>query len=73
MQQSDISCIVVAFLLLQKTQILLGFYEINLYNPSQKISIIDFLTNEEMLPIIQKDPLISMVIWSQAHGQTQAN
>ncbi|HSN22920.1 MAG TPA: hypothetical protein VLS45_01915, partial [Methylomicrobium sp.] len=29
----------------------------------------DFLTNEEVLPIIQKDALMSLVQWSQAHGQ----
>jgi hypothetical protein len=27
------------------------------------------LTNEEVLPIIQKDALMSLVQWSQAHGQ----
>jgi hypothetical protein len=37
--------------------------------PIIKTPINDFLTNEEVLPIIQKDALMSLVQWSQAHGQ----
>jgi len=37
--------------------------------PIIKTSIKDFLTNEEVLPIIQKSALMSLVQWSQAHGQ----
>jgi hypothetical protein len=37
--------------------------------PIIKTPINDFLTNEEVLPIIQKDALMSLVQWSQAHDQ----
>uniref|UniRef100_UPI001C4F4474 hypothetical protein n=1 Tax=Crenothrix polyspora TaxID=360316 RepID=UPI001C4F4474 len=37
--------------------------------PINKTSIKDFLTNEEVLPIIQKSALMSLVQWSQAHAQ----
>jgi hypothetical protein len=37
--------------------------------PIIKTSINELLTNEEILPIIHKDALMSLVRWSQAHGQ----
>ena len=37
--------------------------------PIIKTPINEFLTNEEIPPIIQKDALMSLVRWSQAHGQ----
>jgi hypothetical protein len=44
------------------------FYRLLRY-PIIKTPINEFLTNEEILPIIHKDALMSLVRWSQAHGQ----